>query len=191
MLKHLSIIFSFFLTACTNSIFTSNTSSSQHQNSSSTQHPTQSSSVERNYFVGLWACEMNGGNIGSSNTVQLAQDGYVSYLGTFTIPKEDPLFQYQLERIGTWAFASDILTYQFNKSSFTRAHTFEMLKKIKTDKNLNAEENTTFDGLSAQMNNSSNRPISLEVSNFTDQSFVITQKLPEITRTGICQRIVK
>jgi len=186
MLKHLSIIFSFFLTACTNSIFTSNTNSSQHQSSSSTQ----SSSVERNYFVGLWACEMNGGNIGSSNTVQLAQDGYVSYLGTFAIPKEDPLFQYQLERIGTWAFASDILTYQFNKSSFTRAHTFEMLKKIKTDKNLNAEENTTFDGLSAQMNNSSSRPVSLEVSNFTDQSFVITQKLPEVTRTGICKKIL-
>ena len=181
MLKRLSVIFSLFLTACTNNIFTAGGKSA----------PSENSSVSRQYFVGKWACEMNGGNIGSSNTVKLAKDGYADYVGTLAIPKEDPLFQYQLERIGTWAFANDILTYQFSKSNFTRAHTFEMLKKIKTDKNLNAEENTTFDGLSAQMNNSSNRPVSLAVSDFTDQSFVITQKLPEMTRTGICQRVVK
>ena len=65
-----------------------------------------------------------------------------------------------------------------------------MLKKIKTDKNLNAEENATFDGLSAQMNKSNAKSVSLAVSDFTDQSFVITQKLPEITRTGICKKIL-
>ena len=189
MLKRLSVIFSLFLTACTNNIFTT-TSSSQQQGSSS-HFPANTASVERNYFVGNWTCEMNGGNIGSSNSVQLAQDGYVSYLGTFTIPKEDPLFQYQLERIGTWSFASDILTYQFSQNKFTRAHSFEMLKKIKTDRNLNAEENTTFDGLSAQMNNSSSRPVALNVSEFMDQSFVISQNLQGTERTGLCRRVEK
>jgi len=180
MLKRLSVIFSLFLTACTNNIFTAGGKSA----------PSENSSVSRQYFVGKWACEMNGGNIGSSNTVKLAKDGYADYVGTLAIPKEDPLFQYQLERIGTWAFANDILTYQFSKSNFTRAHTFEMLKKIKTDKNLNAEENATFDGLSAQMNKSNAKSVSLAVSDFTDQSFVITQKLPEVTRTGICKKIL-
>ena len=180
MLKRVSVIFSLFLTACTNNIFTAGGKSA----------PSENSSVSRQYFVGKWACEMNGGNIGSSNTVKLAKDGYADYVGTLAIPKEDPLFQYQLERIGTWAFANDILTYQFSKSNFTRAHTFEMLKKIKTDKNLNAEENATFDGLSAQMNKSNAKSVSLAVSDFTDQSFVITQKLPEVTRTGICKKIL-
>lgn len=191
MLKHLSIIFSLFLTACTSHIFTTSSSKSNENAQPQPSYPIKTSSVKADYFIGNWACEMSGGNTGSSNTVQLTRDGYAYYLGTFTMPKEEPLFQYQLERIGTWSFSNDVLTYQFSKSNFTRAHTFEMLKKIKTDKNLNAEENAIFNGRSSQLNNSSSKPVSLSVSDFTDQSFVISQQLAETTRTGICKRIIK
>lgn len=187
MLKRFSVIFSLFLTACTNNIFTT---SSQHQ-PNSTQPNVKTASVDRSYFVGSWACEMNGGNVGSSNTVKLAQDGYASYVGTFTMPKEAPIFQYQLERVGTWSFANDMLSYQFSQSNFTRAHTFEMLKNIKTDKALNEEENATFTNLSAQMQNASNRTFSLAVSNIADQSFVITQNLQGNARTGLCKRVAQ
>lgn len=191
MLKHLSIIFSLFLTACMSHVFTTSSSKSNENAQPQPSYPTKTSSVKADYFIGNWACEMNGGNTGSSNTVQLTRDGYAYYLGTFTMPKEEPLFQYQLERIGTWSFSNDVLTYQFSKSNFTRAHTFEMLKKIKTDKTLNAEENAIFNGRSSQLNNSSSKPVSLSVSDFTDQSFVISQQLAETTRTGICKRIIE
>lgn len=187
MLKRLSVIFSLFLTACTNNIFT--TSSQQQSNTS--QPNAKVSSVDRSYFVGSWACEMNGGNIGSSNTVKLAQDGYANYVGTFTMPKEAPIFQYQLERVGTWSFANDMLSYQFSQSNFTRAHTFEMLKNIKTNKELNEEENATFANLSKQMQNANNRTFSLAVSNISDQSFVITQNLQGNARTGMCKRVAQ
>lgn len=105
------------------------------------------------------------------------------------MPKEAPIFQYQLERVGTWSFTNDMLSYQFSQSNFTRAHTFEMLKKIKTDKVLNEKENATFTNLSTQMQNASGRTFSLAVSNIADQSFVITQNLQGNPRTGLCKRV--
>lgn len=181
MLKPLSVATAtLFLTACT--LFTNSGSNSDQQPPKNT--------LDRNYFVGNWACEMDGVNIGSSNKVQLAQDGYATYDGLLTMPKNDPLLQYQIKRVGTWAFTVEdkTLSYQFTKSKVERAHTYEMLKRIKTDRELNAKENESFAGLTSQMTKANSKPISLQVSNVEPKAFTITQTLGSVTRTGSCTR---
>lgn len=179
MLKPLSVVtVTLFLTAC--SLFTNSDSEQQ----------SKKDTLDRSYFVGKWACEMDGVNIGSSNKVQLAQDGYATYDGLLTMPKNDPLLQYKIKRVGTWAFAVEekTLSYQFTKSNVERAHTYDMLKRIKTDRELNAKENESFAGLTSQMTKANSKPVSLQVSDVTPETFTITQTLGKVTRQGSCTR---
>lgn len=181
MLKPLSVVtVTLFLTAC--SVFTSPISNSDQQSKKDT--------LDRSYFVGKWACEMDGMNIGSSNKVQLAQDGYATYDGLLTMPKDNPLLQYKIKRVGTWAFTAvdKTLSYQFTKSSVERDHSYEMLKQIKTNKELNAEENENFKGLTSQMTKANSKPVSLQVSDIAPETFKISQTSGSVIRKGSCTR---
>ena len=80
------------------------------------------------------------------------------------------------------------LFYIFTQSSVERAHTSDMLRKIKTSKELNATENEYFAAVKSQMTKADQKPISLAVSDFTTQSFTIKQTVAETARTGRCVR---
>lgn len=178
MKKLLLVTLATFLASC-----------STFQFPSTSKTETESTSqISRKQFIGNWQCEMDGGKIGTSNKVKLSEDGHASYLGLITMPKEDPLFQYKVKRQGTWSFADNTLFYIFTQSSVERAHTSEMLRKIKTSKELNATENEYFAAVKSQMTKADQKPISLAVSDFTTQSFTIKQTVAETARTGRCVR---
>lgn len=147
--------------------------------------------LDRTHFIGDWQCEMDGGKVGTSNKVKLSEDGHTTYLGTLKMPKDEPLLQYTIKRTGTWAFADNVLSYAFTKSSVERAHTYEMLRKIKTSKELNASENEYFATLKQQMSKSDLKPVKLAVSNFNEKSFNIQQQVNDTVRKGHCQRPTK
>lgn len=137
------------------------------------------------HFVGEWACTMNG-VAGTSNKVKLTEKGKASYIGNMMLPAENPLFNYTLERSGSWAFADNTLTYTFTKGKISRAHTEEVLTTLKTDKEKNSLEQQYFDALRQQVNKSSKTDIKLTVSNFTKKAFNIEQKVADNVRTGSC-----
>ncbi|MDD0824511.1 hypothetical protein PTQ27_08545 [Mannheimia sp. AT1] len=137
------------------------------------------------HFVGEWACTMNG-VAGTSNKVKLTEKGGVTYLGNMILPAENPLFNYTLERSGSWAFADNTLTYTFTKGKVSRSHSEEVLENLKTDKEKNSLEKQYFDALRQQVNQSSTTNINLAVSNFTKKAFNIEQKVSGNVRTGSC-----
>lgn len=137
------------------------------------------------HFVGEWACTMNG-VAGTSNKVKLTKKGEAIYVGNVMLPAENPLFQYTLERTGSWAFADNILTYTFTKGKVSRSHTEAILANLKTDKTKNDLEKQYFDALNQQVSKSGKTNISLTVSNFTAKAFNIEQKVAETVRTGYC-----
>lgn len=140
------------------------------------------------HFVGKWICEMNGGKIGTSNQVNLGEDGVANYVGLITMPKENPSFQYEISRTGTWSFANNTLSYAFKKSEVKRAHTEAMLANINSDKDVTEMEKEYFSNVKAQMTKSNQKPIMLAVSNFSQHRFTISQNVGGTTRTGQCVR---
>ncbi|WP_373818257.1 hypothetical protein [Glaesserella sp.] len=147
--------------------------------------------VTSNNFVGNWECRMDGGNISTTNQINLDKDGKAKYLGRIMLPRENPLFQYDVQRTGTWAYAENILTYQFSKSTVTPKHSDEIQKALKTDKELKTMEKEYYQAINSQMTKPEQKSVNLTVSNVTSDSFAVEQKLNQTIRTGICTRPVK
>lgn len=188
MKKLLLIALTSFLTACNLTTYTYTDSSGQSTSTSHKGSSTQTggkSDLDRSQFVGQWACETDGGKVGTSNKVALSQDGQAKYVGQVTVPKDAPMFQYEVQRTGTWSLIRDELSYVFTNSTVQRANTPEMLRVIKTSADINAAENDFFAELKTATQNSNGRPVNMTVSDFTGDAFRITQK----NRSGQCVRV--
>lgn len=168
-------------------LFTTSSSTSS-SNTSQTQIATAPVQLTTAHFVGRWNCEMDGGKIGTSNQVNLGEDGVAKYVGLISMPKENPAFQFEVTRDGTWSFANDTLAYVFKKSVVKRAHTDAMLNNINSDKDVQAMEKEYFSNVKAQMTKANQKPIMLKVSEFSQHRFKISQTVGETTRTGTCSR---
>lgn len=160
-------------------------SSSSNTSHTQVQEPVQLTTA---HFVGRWNCEMDGGKIGTSNQVNLGEDGVAKYVGLISMPKENPAFQFEVTRDGTWSYANDTLAYVFKKSSVKRAHTDAMLNNINSDKDVQAMEKEYFSNVKAQMSKANQKPIMLKVSEFSQHRFKISQTVADTTRTGTCSR---
>lgn len=188
MKKLILIALTSILTACNLTTYTytdssSKSTSTSHKGSSTTQ--TGTSDLDRGQFVGKWACETDGGSVGTSNKVILNQNGKTDYVGQVTVPKNEPMFQYEVQRTGTWSLTNDVLSYIFTNSNVQRANTPEMLRTIKTSADINAAENEFFAELKTATQNSNGKPVNMVVSDFTGDAFKITQK----NRFGHCVRV--
>ena len=156
----------------------------QSGTSTTTSQPqTSVDTLTAKHFVGRWNCEMDGGKVGSSN-----QDGVAKYVGLIAMPKENPAFQFEVTRDGTWSFANNTLAYVFKKSSVKRAHTDAMLNNINSDKDVQAMEKEYFSSVKAQMSKANQKPIMLKVSNFSQHRFTISQTVGNSERSGHCSR---
>ena len=159
----------------------------QSGTSTTTSQPqTSVDTLTAKHFVGRWNCEMDGGKVGSSNQVNLGEDGVAKYIGLIAMPKENPAFQFEVTRDGTWSFANNTLAYVFKKSSVKRAHTDAMLNNINSDKDVQAMEKEYFSSVKAQMSKANQKPIMLKVSNFSQHRFTISQTVGNTERTGQC-----
>lgn len=138
-------------------------------------------------FVGNWECRMDGG-VSSSNKVSLDKNGKATYIGNMVMPKEDPIFQYEIKRTGSWAYANHTLTYRFNKSAASRAHTEENQQLINSDAKIKETEQQYYNAITKQMSKAKQSTINLAVSNFAPNAFTIQQTVGETTRTGLCVR---
>ncbi|HGO5853955.1 TPA: hypothetical protein ACK3JH_000814 [Mannheimia haemolytica] len=141
------------------------------------------------YFVGEWECAMNG-VAATSNKVKLHKDGKANYLGNVALPAEQPLFNYALERSGSWKFAENTLTYSFSQSKVSRAHAEAVQVDLQANQELSGLEKQYFDALNEQTKKSGKTNIKLGVSNFTTKSFNIEQKVAEAVRSGNCVRVL-
>ena len=117
----------------------------QSGTSTTTSQPqTSVDTLTAKHFVGRWNCEMDGGKVGSSNQVNLGEDGVAKYIGLIAMPKENPAFQFEVTRDGTWSFANNTLAYVFKKSSVKRAHTDAMLNTSTATKMYKQWKKNTF-----------------------------------------------
>lgn len=138
-------------------------------------------------FIGNWECRMDGG-VATSNKVSLAKDGSATYLGKMFMPKENPIFQYDIQRTGVWSYANQTLTYKFGKGSVSRAHSEEIRQALTVDADLSESENDYYTLLNRQMTKGGQTTINLAVSNFTKNAFDIRQNIGDTPRTGQCKR---
>lgn len=141
------------------------------------------------HFVGEWECAMNG-VAATTNKVKLGKDGKANYLGNVTLPAENPIFNYVLERSGSWKFADNTLTYNFTQSKVSRAHTDEVQANLQANQELQSLEQQYFDALNQQTKKAGKTKVSLAVSNFTTKAFSIEQKVAETVRSGNCVRVL-
>lgn len=155
-----------------------------------THSPLASREATAKSFIGEWECRMDGGNIATSNKVELTQEGQATYLGKMVLPNDNPIFGYEINRQGTWHYADHTLTYQFTQGSVTRAHSDAIQQSLAVDKELSTSEKQYYEALNKQMTKVSN-PIRLAVSNFAQNSFTIQQKVGNTARTGHCVRPTK
>ncbi|QLB18460.1 hypothetical protein [Mannheimia granulomatis] len=137
------------------------------------------------HFVGEWECAMNG-VAATTNKVKLGKDGKANYLGNVTLPAENPIFNYALERSGSWKFADNTLTYNFTQSKVSRAHADEVQANLQANQELQSLEQQYFDALNQQTKKAGKTKVSLAVSNFTTKAFSIEQKVAETVRSGNC-----
>lgn len=141
------------------------------------------------YFIGNWECAMNG-VASTTNKVKLGKDGKANYLGNVSLPAESPLFNYALERSGSWKFTDNTLTYSFTQSKVSRAHADEVQANLQANQELQNLEQQYFDALSQQTKKAGKTNVNLSVSNFTTKAFSIEQKVAETVRSGNCVRVL-
>lgn len=142
-------------------------------------------------FIGNWECRMDGGNISTANQISLGKDGKANYLGKIMLPKDNPMFQYDVKRTGSWAYANHTLSYQFTKSAVTPNHSEQVKESLKTDKELKAMEKEYYNAIHSQMTKPDQKSLNLSVSNVTPNSFSVMQNLNQTTRSGVCVKVVK
>lgn len=141
------------------------------------------------HFIGEWECAMNG-VAATTNKVKLSKDGKANYLGNITLPAENPIFNYALERSGSWKFADNALTYSFTQSKVSRAHTDEIQANLQANQELQNLEQQYFNALNQQTKKAGKTNVNLAVSNFTTKAFSIEQKVAEAVRSGNCVRVL-
>lgn len=141
------------------------------------------------HFVGEWECAMNG-VAATTNKVKLHKDGKAYYLGNVTLPAEKPLFNYALERSGSWKFVDNTLTYSFTQSKVFRAHADEVQANLQANQELQSLEQQYFDALNQQTKKAGKTNVNLAVSNFTTKAFSVEQKVAETVRSGNCARVL-
>ena len=168
-----------FLTAC--NTFTSNKGVSVAADGSPT----------RQSFLGEWACQMDGGKIATSNAITLNADGSTTSMSKVSIPNDNPMFQYDVLRTGTWDYAKNKLTYRFTQGDVKRAHSEEIQQQLNSDKALSVTEAQYYELLTKQVKTSDQKPISIKVSHFTPNAFTIAQNVNQVARTGLCARPTK
>jgi len=159
-------------------------------NTTTSQSQISADVLTAKHFVGRWNCEIDGGKIVSSNQVNLGEDGAAKYVGLIAMPKENPAFQFEVTRDGTWSFNNNMLSYVFKKSSVKRAHTDAMLNNININKDVQVIEKEYFSSVKAQMSKANQKPIMLKVSNFSQRRFTISQTVGNTERIGYCSRPV-
>ncbi|AHG78171.1 hypothetical protein [Mannheimia varigena] len=177
MKKILLITVTALLTAC-NSFINSGSTVKNEVITPTTEH-----------FVGEWECAMNG-VAATTNKVKLGKNGKANYLGNVTLPAEKPLFNYALERSGSWKFADSTLTYSFTQSKVSRAHSDEVQANLQANQELQSLEQQYFDALNQQTKKAGKAKVNLAVSNFTTKAFSIEQKVAETVRSGNCVRVL-
>ncbi|OOH92347.1 hypothetical protein BMT54_00105 [Pasteurellaceae bacterium 15-036681] len=162
----------------------------QTTSSTSTQTVVQENTVTMKNFVGNWACKMDGDKVASNNKVKLAEDGFADYHGTIALPAGKPAFHYDLQRVGTWDYQNEVLSYHFTQNKVTRAHSEKTTQAMKSSKQLRDTEKQYFDAINKQLAQAgkSKQDVSLKVSNFSGQSFALQQMLEKGSRTGHCVR---
>ncbi|MFA9487748.1 MULTISPECIES: hypothetical protein [unclassified Mannheimia] len=178
MKKVLLITATTFLAACNIKFINSSTTLKNEVITPTTEH-----------FVGEWECAMNG-VAATTNKVKLGKDGKANYLGNVTLPAEKPIFNYALERSGSWKFADNTLTYSFTQSKVSRAHADEVQANLQANQELQSLEQQYFDALNQQTKKSGKTNVNLAVSNFTTKAFSVEQKVAETVRSGNCVRVL-
>lgn len=156
----------------------------------STTKPTSSDELDQRHFVGAWSCELSDGKNSTASQIQLSENNSIDYQGIMSIPKDKPLMRYELTSKGNWSFAENTLTFLFNENQVKRAQTATMKKEVQEDAQKQYFEKNYFAQLQKMIAalNVKPTPVKWEVSNFSQQTFKISQKSKSGVRTGQCVR---